>query len=430
MLRAIARTPGVTTKVNVRMQRNQLPAQDHKIIFVNTDVPKDIPPTSIYDTADADAKARPRSNAGRMMAAALMLSQEVDVEMVTQVGLRDDVLCDPYNASFALPLGADGTASITVFYNYEGDLKQATISVSASATTAYAFLGESQPSPEKEIVGCALLVGRLQADDTVAFSIHGFTDAADFDDEQYNAVDVLLGLKPYLTREEIEIEKRFDFVDVLPADQAGMTSNEGDIYPYLEEEFVNSCSRLVILTPEGDGNPDPDGGNGDGDGGGADNGNEDVKYYLQWELTYRVYYVEEGDENASSEYYNKIAKFNSFASLKSFMESRIATRITHYKFPVFNNDTTFEYIGNQRARFKSILGTPRTEFEPFPSGITKELLYGDKTEVPSTTSRYAMVEGYLWIEADYEVIDRGSKSIRVADFGEFMVRAVYELPER
>ena len=270
------RTPGFYGDIKVNLQRNQLPNQAHKIIFVNTDVPKDIPPTPIFDTAEADTKAKPRSNAGRMMAAALMVSQAVDVEMVTQVGLRDGVLCEPYNHPFALPLSADGTASVTVYYNHDLKLKQASVTVSSSQPTAYAFLGEHQPSPNKDVFGCALLVGRLQPDDTVVFSVHGFTKTAEFDDEQYSAVDVLLEIKPYLTRKEIKIDKGFYFIDAIPADEAGMASADGDVYPHLRESFVNSCSELYLLTPDGGGDPPPDGGDGTGgDDGGDGTGGDD-----------------------------------------------------------------------------------------------------------------------------------------------------------
>lgn len=78
------RTPGLYSDIKVATQRNQLPNQAHKIIFINTDVPKEIPPTDIFDTVEADTKtAKSQSNAGRMMAAALMVSQGVDVEMAT-----------------------------------------------------------------------------------------------------------------------------------------------------------------------------------------------------------------------------------------------------------------------------------------------------------------------------------------------------------
>ena len=95
------RTPGIYSDIKVATQRNQLPNQAHKIIFINTDVPKDIPPTDIFDTAEADAKAKPRSNAGRMMAAALAVSQGVDVEMATNIRLKDDSKdCKPSSLKF------------------------------------------------------------------------------------------------------------------------------------------------------------------------------------------------------------------------------------------------------------------------------------------------------------------------------------------
>lgn len=71
------RTPGMYTDINTQTQRTGLPSQNHSIVFVTSDLGAPTNPTSIYDTATADAISGDHSNAGRMMAAALTVSQGV-----------------------------------------------------------------------------------------------------------------------------------------------------------------------------------------------------------------------------------------------------------------------------------------------------------------------------------------------------------------
>lgn len=74
------RTPGIYTDINTQTQRTGLPNQNHTIVFVTSDLGAPTNPKPIYDTATADAVSGADSNAGRMMAAALSVSQGVDVE--------------------------------------------------------------------------------------------------------------------------------------------------------------------------------------------------------------------------------------------------------------------------------------------------------------------------------------------------------------
>lgn len=76
------RTPGMYTVINTQTQRTGLPSQSHSIVFVTGDLGAPTMPTSIYDTASADTISGANSNAGRMMAAALSISQGVRVETV------------------------------------------------------------------------------------------------------------------------------------------------------------------------------------------------------------------------------------------------------------------------------------------------------------------------------------------------------------
>lgn len=76
----MARTPGLYTDINTNTQRTGLANQNHSIVFVTSDVGAPATPTPIYDTATADAVSGADSNAGRMMAAALSVSQGVRVE--------------------------------------------------------------------------------------------------------------------------------------------------------------------------------------------------------------------------------------------------------------------------------------------------------------------------------------------------------------
>ncbi len=76
------RTPGMYTAINTQTQRTGLPSQNHSIVFITGDVGAPATPTAIYDTAGADSVSGDNSNAGRMMAAALSISQGVRVETV------------------------------------------------------------------------------------------------------------------------------------------------------------------------------------------------------------------------------------------------------------------------------------------------------------------------------------------------------------
>jgi len=76
------RTPGMYTAINTQTQRTGLPNQNHSIVFVTSDVGAPATPTPIYDTSSADAVSGADSNAGRMMSAALSVSQGVGVDMV------------------------------------------------------------------------------------------------------------------------------------------------------------------------------------------------------------------------------------------------------------------------------------------------------------------------------------------------------------
>ncbi|AOY43465.1 hypothetical protein AOT82_1086 [Psychrobacter sp. AntiMn-1] len=76
------KTPGIYTDINTQTQRTGLPTQDHRIVFVTGDTAAPSNPTPIYDTASADALCGDSSNAGRMMDAALSVSQGVGVEVV------------------------------------------------------------------------------------------------------------------------------------------------------------------------------------------------------------------------------------------------------------------------------------------------------------------------------------------------------------
>ncbi len=76
------RTPGLYTEINTQTHRTGLPTQNHTIVFVTDDASAPAAPTAIYDTASADAVSGDNSNAGRMMSAALTISQGVRAAMV------------------------------------------------------------------------------------------------------------------------------------------------------------------------------------------------------------------------------------------------------------------------------------------------------------------------------------------------------------
>jgi len=265
------RTPGLYSDIKVATQRNQLPNQAHKIIFINTDVPKEIPPTDIFDTVEADTKtAKSQSNAGRMMAAALMVSQGVDVEMATWTRHREDIKCD-YKETFSMPFNTDGAATANLYYNHKSHLQTASMTIRQdSASTCFEFLGGAVPGDKEDIVGCSLLAGRV-VNGMAEFTIYGFSKDARFDDGKFDAVEVLLELRPLLTRKMVRIDEKFEFVDVIPAASAGMASSEGDVYPHLSEPLVNSCCELVIPSGASGGGGSGTGGDGSGTSGNGGN---------------------------------------------------------------------------------------------------------------------------------------------------------------
>ena len=91
------RTPGIYTDINTQTQRTGLPSQDHYIVFVTGDATAPANPTPIYDTASADDVSGTDSNAGRMMAAALTVSQGVRVDTVGKDGA---ISCTPTTLEF------------------------------------------------------------------------------------------------------------------------------------------------------------------------------------------------------------------------------------------------------------------------------------------------------------------------------------------
>lgn len=102
------RTPGMYTAINTQTQRTGLPNQNHSIVFVTSDVGAPATPTPIYDTSSADAVSGADSNAGRMMAAALSVSQGVRVDVVGKLQPSDGsggdfnpIVCTPTSADFA-----------------------------------------------------------------------------------------------------------------------------------------------------------------------------------------------------------------------------------------------------------------------------------------------------------------------------------------
>lgn len=79
------RTPGMYTAINTQTQRTGLPTQSHSIVFMTGDTTAPTAPEPIYDTATADAVSGADSNAGRMMAAALFVSQGVRVSTMGKI---------------------------------------------------------------------------------------------------------------------------------------------------------------------------------------------------------------------------------------------------------------------------------------------------------------------------------------------------------
>lgn len=94
------KTPGIYTDINTQTQRTGLPTQDHRIVFVTGDTAAPANPTPIYDTATANAVSGSNSNAGRMMAASLTVSQGVRVETM---GKRVESSVSYLNLALPLP---------------------------------------------------------------------------------------------------------------------------------------------------------------------------------------------------------------------------------------------------------------------------------------------------------------------------------------
>ncbi|WP_413190181.1 hypothetical protein [Psychrobacter sp. AT9] len=98
------RMPGIYTAINTQTQRTGLPSQNHRIVFVTGDAAAPVNPTPVYDTATADSIIGTDSNAGRMMAAALTVSQGVRVDAMGKSdagGGFNPIVCTPTSADFA-----------------------------------------------------------------------------------------------------------------------------------------------------------------------------------------------------------------------------------------------------------------------------------------------------------------------------------------
>lgn len=78
------RTPAVYTEINTNTQRTGLAGQNHKIVFITQDTPV-VPssvPVSVYDKTSADVQFGADSEAGKMMATAVQVSQGVNVQVL------------------------------------------------------------------------------------------------------------------------------------------------------------------------------------------------------------------------------------------------------------------------------------------------------------------------------------------------------------
>lgn len=123
----MARTPGLYTDINTQTQRTGLPTQNHSIVLVTSDVGAPTTPMPVYDTASADTISGADSNAGRMMAAALSVSQGVRVDTVGKSEGGDGsggesgfnpVVCTPSSADFAVDYQPDFAGVTTVHGRY------------------------------------------------------------------------------------------------------------------------------------------------------------------------------------------------------------------------------------------------------------------------------------------------------------------------
>ena len=114
------KTPGIYTDINTQTQRTGLPTQDHRIVFVTGDTEAPTNPTPIYDTATADIVSGANSNAGRMIAAALSVSQGVRVETVGKSQSSDDNSFDWSSLSLNDIVVLDGNSD--GFTNFEAEI--------------------------------------------------------------------------------------------------------------------------------------------------------------------------------------------------------------------------------------------------------------------------------------------------------------------
>ncbi|HCA5289191.1 UNVERIFIED_CONTAM: phage tail protein [Acinetobacter baumannii] len=77
------KVPDVYTSVNINTQRTGLPLNDQRVLFVTMDVLSgQFIPVDVYDKADADAKFGLKSQAGRMILAAVKTNRTVNVQAV------------------------------------------------------------------------------------------------------------------------------------------------------------------------------------------------------------------------------------------------------------------------------------------------------------------------------------------------------------
>ena len=149
------KTPGIYTDINTQTQRTGLPSQNHSIVFMTDDMGAPAAPKPIYDTASADKVSGVNSNAGRMIAAALSVSQGVAVETLGKsdslpsVPNDEDIQCTPTAVKLTSSVSPDAITPTQLTISRNGDAAETIISPDlnkilhlAPDGTSYAFLSQ------------------------------------------------------------------------------------------------------------------------------------------------------------------------------------------------------------------------------------------------------------------------------------------------
>ncbi|MDV2438703.1 phage tail protein [Acinetobacter gerneri] len=94
------KTPGSYFDVNTNTPRLGLPLNTHKVLFVTADIQSPSSPKDVYDKGIADKLFGEKSEAGRMIAAAVKSNRFIDAQAISLNANSQPVITTETDSSF------------------------------------------------------------------------------------------------------------------------------------------------------------------------------------------------------------------------------------------------------------------------------------------------------------------------------------------